>query len=50
MLSTFQFTGLKLELVDGHVKLRFGDEVFKSMKQYNDGQWHYLSVTKSGAR
>ncbi|XP_030218470.1 laminin subunit alpha-3 isoform X1 [Gadus morhua] len=41
-------SGLKLELSDGCVKLRFGDKVFKSFRQYNDGQWHYLTVTKSG--
>ncbi|CAL8279923.1 unnamed protein product [Lota lota] len=41
-------TRLKLELVDGYVKLKFGDKVWTSTKQYKDGQWHYLTVTKSG--
>ncbi|CAL8344638.1 unnamed protein product [Merluccius merluccius] len=43
-------TGLKLELVDGYVILKFGSQVWKSNKQYKDGQWHYLTVTKSGQR
>ncbi|KAG7258725.1 hypothetical protein CRUP_029786 [Coryphaenoides rupestris] len=43
-------TGIKLELVDGHVVLTFGDTVWKSTKQYKDGQWHYVTVIKTGRK
>lgn len=42
--------GLTLKLVDGHVVLGFNNDMWKSNKQYNDGQWHYLTVFRRGGR
>ncbi|XP_037391080.1 laminin subunit alpha-3-like isoform X2 [Pygocentrus nattereri] len=39
---------LELDMVDGHVMLTFQNNVWKSKKQYQDGEWHYLSVVKTG--
>ncbi|XP_041847231.1 laminin subunit alpha-3-like [Melanotaenia boesemani] len=41
---------ITLTLENGHVILRFNDMLWKSNKQYHDGQWHYLTVTKSAGR
>ncbi|KAM3866222.1 laminin subunit alpha-3-like [Diretmus argenteus] len=43
-------TGIELALVNGHVVLKFKDKVLKSNKKYQDGKWHYLTVTKRAER
>ncbi|XP_030015975.1 laminin subunit alpha-3-like isoform X2 [Sphaeramia orbicularis] len=40
--------GLNLALDDGYVTLKFNGKMWKSNRQYNDGQWHYLTVTRRG--
>ncbi|XP_069013512.1 laminin subunit alpha-3-like isoform X1 [Embiotoca jacksoni] len=45
-----QGNGINLELKDGHVTLSFNDNMWKSNKQYHDGKWHYLTVTKKSGR
>ncbi|XP_062260014.1 laminin subunit alpha-3-like [Platichthys flesus] len=42
--------GIKLALLNGHVVLSFNDEMLKSNRQYNDGQWHYLTVRRKDGR
>ncbi|XP_056913723.1 LOW QUALITY PROTEIN: laminin subunit alpha-3-like [Takifugu flavidus] len=42
--------GMNLRLENGHVVLHFNDKMWKSNKQYNDGQWHYLTVTRRAGR
>ncbi|KAL6491046.1 hypothetical protein MHYP_G00013910 [Metynnis hypsauchen] len=39
---------LELDMVDGHVMLTFQNNVWKSKKQYQDGEWHHLTVVKTG--
>ncbi|XP_076852840.1 laminin subunit alpha-3, partial [Brachyhypopomus gauderio] len=39
---------LGLKMVNGSVMLKNQDTVWKSKKQYQDGEWHYLTVTKRG--
>ncbi|KAL7875637.1 hypothetical protein AOLI_G00106000 [Acnodon oligacanthus] len=39
---------LELDMVDGHVMLTFQNNVWKSKKQYQDGEWHHLTVVKRG--
>lgn len=41
---------INLSLEDGHVVLILSDKIWKSLRQYNDGQWHYLTVTKRSGR
>uniref|UniRef100_A0AAV2JTK7 Laminin subunit alpha-3-like n=1 Tax=Knipowitschia caucasica TaxID=637954 RepID=A0AAV2JTK7_KNICA len=38
--------GLNLALEGGYVTLAFNNRKWRSNKQYNDGQWHYLTVTR----
>ncbi|KAK5860005.1 hypothetical protein PBY51_021515 [Eleginops maclovinus] len=38
--------GMNLKLENGHVILNFNNKIWKSNKQYNDDQWHYLTVTR----
>ncbi|KAM9349369.1 laminin subunit alpha-3-like [Symphorus nematophorus] len=45
-----QANGMNLKLENGHVILNFNNKIWKSNKQYHDNQWHYLTVTKRGAR
>ncbi|XP_029930598.1 laminin subunit alpha-3-like isoform X2 [Myripristis murdjan] len=40
--------GIELALINGHVVLKFNDKMWKSNKNYQDGQWHYLTVDKTG--
>ncbi|XP_054482290.1 laminin subunit alpha-3-like [Anoplopoma fimbria] len=40
--------GISLALENGHVTLRFTNKMWKSNKQYHDGQWHYLTITRRG--
>ncbi|XP_008332400.1 laminin subunit alpha-3 isoform X3 [Cynoglossus semilaevis] len=42
--------GIKLALDNGHVVLSLNDKIWKSKKQYQDGQWHYLTVTRRAGR
>lgn len=46
----FQANGMNIALENGHVILSFNDKIWKSNKQYNDDQWHYLTVTKTAGR
>uniref|UniRef100_A0A4W4GXF5 Laminin G domain-containing protein n=2 Tax=Electrophorus electricus TaxID=8005 RepID=A0A4W4GXF5_ELEEL len=39
---------LGLRMVNGSVMLQIQDTVWKSNKQYQDGEWHYLTVIKRG--
>ncbi|KAI1902257.1 hypothetical protein AGOR_G00042840 [Albula goreensis] len=43
-------TGMELSMQNGFVLFKFKDKVWKSDKTYNDGKWHYLTVTKKGQR
>ncbi|XP_045908367.1 laminin subunit alpha-3-like isoform X2 [Micropterus dolomieu] len=38
--------GIDVQLENGYVILNFNNKIWKSNKQYHDGQWHYLTVTK----
>ncbi|KAM9845354.1 laminin subunit alpha-3-like [Aulostomus maculatus] len=42
--------GINIGIENGHVVLAFNNKMWKSNKQYNDGQWHYLTVTNRGGR
>ncbi|XP_031150036.1 laminin subunit alpha-3 isoform X3 [Sander lucioperca] len=42
--------GMALVLESGYVILNFNDKIWKSNNQYQDGQWHYLTVTRGGGR
>uniref|UniRef100_A0A665UIN3 Laminin subunit alpha 3 n=1 Tax=Echeneis naucrates TaxID=173247 RepID=A0A665UIN3_ECHNA len=42
----FQANGIKLALDNGYLTLSFNNKMWKSNKQYHDGQWHYLTVTR----
>ncbi|KAM4604969.1 laminin subunit alpha-3-like isoform 2-T2 [Polymixia lowei] len=50
LLKAQSATGIDLALSDGYVVLRLKEKVWKSNKQYQDGQWHYLTVTKTAQR
>ncbi|XP_055084301.1 laminin subunit alpha-3-like isoform X1 [Periophthalmus magnuspinnatus] len=39
---------LHLALEDGYVTLTLNNKKWRSNKQYSDGQWHYLTVTRRG--
>lgn len=41
---------MNVGLENGHVVLKFNDKMWKSNKQYNDDQWHYLTVTRRAGR
>ncbi|KAM8839447.1 laminin subunit alpha-3-like isoform 1-T1 [Synchiropus picturatus] len=45
-----QANGIQLGLENGHVVLALNTKKWKSKQPYNDGLWHYLTVTKRGAR
>ncbi|XP_047677137.1 laminin subunit alpha-3 isoform X2 [Tachysurus fulvidraco] len=41
---------LGLKMVDGYVLLKYQNRVWRSKKQYQDGEWHYVTVTnKAGS-
>ncbi|XP_034469915.1 laminin subunit alpha-3-like, partial [Hippoglossus hippoglossus] len=42
--------GINLALDNGYVVLSFNNEMRKSIKQYHDGQWHYLTVKRRAGR
>ncbi|XP_062386045.1 laminin subunit alpha-3-like isoform X2 [Sardina pilchardus] len=47
-----QGAGLELAMDKGHVVMKLEGQInkeIKSTKQYQDGQWHYLTVKKQGA-
>ncbi|XP_018532087.1 laminin subunit alpha-3 isoform X2 [Lates calcarifer] len=48
--KTEQAKEINLELAGGHVMLILDNKVWKSNKQYNDGQWHYLTATRKAGR
>lgn len=48
--TVFQANGLNLVLENGYVVLGLNSKIWKSNKQYNDDQWHYLTVTKRAGR
>lgn len=34
----------------GHVVLKLQDTVWKSKKQYQDGEWHYVTITEKDGK
>ncbi|KAM8850161.1 laminin subunit alpha-3-like isoform 2-T2 [Spinachia spinachia] len=38
--------GIQLALESGYVILTLNDKIWKSSKQYQDGQWHYLTASR----
>uniref|UniRef100_A0A7N6AH40 Laminin subunit alpha 3 n=1 Tax=Anabas testudineus TaxID=64144 RepID=A0A7N6AH40_ANATE len=42
--------GINLALEDSYVLVSFNSVVWKSKKQYRDGNWHYLTVTRKAGR
>uniref|UniRef100_A0A671YSI5 Laminin subunit alpha 3 n=1 Tax=Sparus aurata TaxID=8175 RepID=A0A671YSI5_SPAAU len=53
VVSLYNFkkaNGLNLVLENGYVVLGLNSKIWKSNKQYNDDQWHYLTVTKRAGR
>ncbi|XP_044224545.1 laminin subunit alpha-3-like isoform X2 [Thunnus albacares] len=42
--------GMNLALENGYVILSFNNKMWKSNKQYHNGHWHYLTVTKKDGR
>nr|XP_020451525.1 laminin subunit alpha-3 [Monopterus albus] len=45
-----QANGINLALDNGYVILSFNDKMWKSNKQYHDGQWHYLTINRRAGR
>ncbi|KAL2097308.1 hypothetical protein ACEWY4_006515 [Coilia grayii] len=43
-----QGKGLELSMTSGYVVLKIADSIFKSKKQYHDGNWHYVTAKKQG--
>ncbi|XP_036375311.1 laminin subunit alpha-3-like [Megalops cyprinoides] len=41
-------SGIELSLQNGLLLVKFNDKTWKSTKSYEDGEWHYLTVTKTG--
>lgn len=41
---------LNLAMENGHVTLQFNSKKWKSDKQYNDGNWHYVTIKKRKER
>ncbi|XP_051553427.1 laminin subunit alpha-3 [Myxocyprinus asiaticus] len=41
---------IELSLENGHVVLKFQGNIWKSTKQYQDGEWHYVTVFRQGQR
>ncbi|PWA25274.1 hypothetical protein CCH79_00005330 [Gambusia affinis] len=41
---------LNIAMENGYVILHFDTKKWKSNKQYNDGNWHYVTATKNGGR
>lgn len=44
--SIFQDNGIDLGMENGYMTVYFNNKMWKSTKQYNDGRWHYVTVTK----
>lgn len=42
----FQANGIDIKMENGYVIVYFNKKMWKSTKQYNDGRWHYVTVTK----
>ncbi|XP_019959877.2 laminin subunit alpha-3-like isoform X2 [Paralichthys olivaceus] len=42
--------GINLALDNGYIVYSFSNNMWKSNKQYHDGQWHYLTAKRSGER
>lgn len=45
-----QANGIQLALESGYVTLTFNEQTWKSSKQYQDGQWHFLTATRRNGR
>lgn len=43
----FQTNQMGIALQDGYVVFNYRDSVLQSNKQYNDDQWHYVTVTST---
>ncbi|MEQ2239068.1 hypothetical protein ILYODFUR_000794, partial [Ilyodon furcidens] len=41
---------VKIAMENGHLILHFNNKMWKSDKQYNDGNWHYVTITKREGR
>ncbi|XP_058487895.1 laminin subunit alpha-3-like isoform X2 [Solea solea] len=41
---------INIALENGHVVLNLNNKIWKSNKQYHDGQWHYLTATRRAGR
>lgn len=41
-----QANGIDIKMENGYVIVYFNNKMWKSTKQYNDGHWHYVTVTK----
>ncbi|XP_019203496.1 laminin subunit alpha-3 isoform X3 [Oreochromis niloticus] len=41
-----QDNGIDLGMENGYMTVYFNNKMWKSTKQYNDGRWHYVTVTK----
>ncbi|XP_073705589.1 laminin subunit alpha-3 [Garra rufa] len=41
---------IELSMENGYVLLKFQGSIWKSTKQYQDGEWHYLTVSGQGQR
>ncbi|XP_061694545.1 laminin subunit alpha-3 isoform X3 [Syngnathoides biaculeatus] len=42
--------GIHLALENGNAVVSFDNKLWKSNKKYNDGQWHYLTVSRKAGR
>lgn len=40
-------SGMSLAIKDGRLSLHYKNKVLNSNKKYNDGQWHYVTVTRT---
>uniref|UniRef100_A0A3P8S8R3 Si:ch211-241e1.3 n=1 Tax=Amphiprion percula TaxID=161767 RepID=A0A3P8S8R3_AMPPE len=45
-----QANGINIALENGYVILNFNNNMWKSSKQYHNGQWHYVTITRRAGR
>ncbi|XP_035811801.2 laminin subunit alpha-3 isoform X2 [Amphiprion ocellaris] len=45
-----QANGINIALENGYVILNFNINMWKSSKQYHNGQWHYVTITRRAGR
>lgn len=50
VISLWQNKDMELSMENGYVLLKLQGSVWKSAKQYQDGEWHYLTVSGQGQR